>query len=134
MPTGLDTGTVKDSVSVFITSLSDFPSIAAPTFGSVVELYQPKIRTEFEGNYVQSRNRSTRTRKRWSWKWAAMTLEDYQTLTSFIESTGSSAFNFVEWVTGTPYVCTIPSDTFLATYVNKGETYYLSVELPMEQQ
>ena len=133
MATGLDTGIVRDSVSVLITSLSDWPSIAVPTFGTTASDYLPTVRTEFEGNYVQSRLRTTRARRQWSLKWNVMTETDYQTLRAFFLSYQGSAFNWIEPVTSTPYVCRFSNDTLTSTHIDKGAEHYRSVELNIEE-
>jgi len=133
MPTGVDTGQVRDSVSVLITSLSDWPSIAAPTYPMTVREYKPVIRTEFEGNYVISRPRTTRARKQWSLKWNTMVESDYQILEAFFNTYQGSAFNWTEPGTGTPYICRFSDDSLQSSVVTRGEEYIRSVDLNIEE-
>jgi hypothetical protein len=130
-----DKATVRDRVSVWIyyAPLPNWPSIAAPTFGSTEEDYRPQIRTEFDGNYVQSRVRATRSVKRWVWRWNYMTEADYQTLITFFQTNQGGSFNFTHPVTSVAYACRFSGNSLSSTFVTRGETYYRSVEVGIEE-
>jgi hypothetical protein len=131
---------VSDDVSVAeaksiirFTFPADWPSIAAPTFGTTVEVYKPQIRTEFDGNYVQSRPRMTREIRRWVLKWNVMTEADYQTLAAFFVSNQGNSFNWTESVTSTSYLCRFSANSLSSVHVSRGATYYRSVEVMIEE-
>ena len=97
-----------------------WPTIAAPTYTTGGEVYRPQIRSEFEGNYVQSRPRSTRATRRWTLVWNAMTNADYGTLeTAFIADIGAT-FSWTEPITTTSYTVRYSEDSLKWSHVNKG--------------
>jgi len=96
-----------------------FPSIAAPTYTTGGEVYRPQIRTEFEGNYVQSRPRSTRATRRWTLVWNAMTEADYGTLDAFFITNIGTTFSWTEPVTSNSYTVRFSGDSLKWQHVNK---------------
>lgn len=80
-----------------------WPSIIAPTYSTGGETYLPQLRTEFEGNYVQSRPRSTRATRRWMLVWDDMPEADFQLLeAAFIADMGTT-FSWTEPATSVVY-------------------------------
>ena len=97
-----------------------WPSIALPTYTTGGEVYKPQIRTEFEGNYVQSRPRATRATRRWTLVWTAMTEANYGTLeTAYLTDIGTT-FSWNEVVTGNAYTVRYSEDSLRSQHVNKG--------------
>jgi len=113
--------------------MAAWPSIAEPTYGSSVEVYKPQVRTEFDGNYVQSRPRSTREIRRWTLKWNYMTEANYQTLETFFIANQGTSFTWTEPVTSTGYTCRFSGNGLSSTHVNRGATYYRSVDATIEE-
>lgn len=97
-----------------------WPTIKAPTYTTGGEVYRPQIRTAFEGNYVQSRPRSTRATRRWTLVWNAMTEADYQSLETAFTSDVGSTFSWTEPVTLASYTVRYSEDSLKSTFVNLG--------------
>lgn len=97
-----------------------WPSIAQPTYTTGGETYLPQIRTEFEGNYVQSRPRATRAIRRWTLVWKSMTDGDFSSLESAFISDMGTTFSWTEPVTSTSYTVRYSTDSLRWQHVNKG--------------
>ena len=97
-----------------------WPSIAAPTYSTSGTVYRPQIRTEFEGNYVQSRPRSTRATRQWTLVWNAMTDADFATLDAFFIANVGETFSWTEPVTATGYTVRFSTDSLSYSFANKG--------------
>jgi len=97
-----------------------WPSIAAPTYSTGGEVYRPQVRTEFEGNYVQSRPRSTRATRRWTLVWNAMTEANFSTLDAFFIANAGTTFSWTEPVTSTSYTVRFSEDSLKWTHSDKG--------------
>jgi hypothetical protein len=91
-----------------------------PQYGTDGEFYKPQIRTEFEGNYVQSRARSTRGIMRWNLKWESMPEADFQTLRTFFNTNQGGSFNWTEPVTSTARIVRFSEDSLRWSHSNKG--------------
>lgn len=95
--------------------MADWPSISNPDYGLEEDHYKPQIRTEFEGNYVQSRARATRSINRWNLTWALLLEADFQTLLTFFDTNLGSSFTWVHPVTSVSYTCRFSQDTLKST-------------------
>ena len=81
--------------------MASWPSIPNPSYGLEAEVYLPQVKTEFEGNYVQSRPKTTRSRLRFpNLGWAAMTEANYQTLETFFLANQGGSFDGTSAFTG----------------------------------
>jgi len=97
-----------------------WPSIAAPTYTTGGEVYRPQIRTEFEGNYVQARPRSTRATRRWNLVWNAMTNADFETLDAFFIANIGVTFPWTEPITSTSYTVRFSEDSLKWSHSDLG--------------
>jgi hypothetical protein len=97
-----------------------WPAIAAPTFTTGGAIYRPQIRTEFEGNYVQSRPRATRATRRWTLVWNAMTEAHYQLLDAYFIANIGVTFSWTEPITTTSYTVRFSEDSLQWSHFNKG--------------
>jgi hypothetical protein len=95
--------------------MANWPTIETPSIDFEEETYFPFVRTEFEGNYVQQRPRSTRSRKRFSLKWKAMTQADYDALVAAFVA--GELLTWTHPVTSTSYTVIFSEDSLKARYV-----------------
>jgi hypothetical protein len=100
--------------------MMSWPTIAQPTYTTGGEVYLPQIRTEFEGNYVQSRKRATRALRRWTLVWNAMTEAHYTLLDAAFISDQGTTFSWTEPVTSTNYTVRYSENSLKWNHVNKG--------------
>lgn len=97
-----------------------WPSIAAPSYSTGGEVYRPQIRTEFEGNYVQSRPRTSRTTRRWTLVWENMSEADYGTFETYFLAHVGLTDTWTEPVTSTSYTFRFASDSLKWSHSNLG--------------
>lgn len=90
--------------------MATFPSIRLPDFKTTPVFYKPRVQTEFEGNYIQSRARATRGRHKWTLNWSYMSETNYQTLETFFNDNIGNSFTWTHPVTSTSYTCVFGSD------------------------
>jgi hypothetical protein len=107
-----------------------WPNISASDYGLDEEYYKPQIRTEFEGNYVQSRAKSTRARNRWALHWLYMTEAEFQTLKTFFNTNQGLSFTWVHPVTSVSYSCFFSVDSLKSKINING---YREVDVMIEE-
>jgi hypothetical protein len=122
---------VSPSPSVSPSTAPEWLGISKPSMGGVQEtIYKPIVRTEFEGNYVQVRARSTRARKMWTLTWNVITEADYQVLAAYFNTTQGSTFTWIHPVTGTEYTCIFSEPILTSQQLLDG---YRSTSLKIEE-
>lgn len=110
--------------------MANWPSISPPDYGLSEDFYKPQVRTEFEGNYVQSRPRSTRAVHRWSLKWSALLESEFQTLKTFFDTNQGTSFTWTHPLTSVSYSCRFSTDTLTSRIVVND---YREVECSIEE-
>jgi len=112
--------------------MSAFPSIANPSRGLEEVVYLPKIKTEFENNYVQTRKTATRDRSKWTLVWNTLSETDYQSLLTFFKANQGLSFTWTHPVSLSVYTCVFSSDE-LKGKVGKYPNTRENVTLPIEE-
>ena len=107
-----------------------WPAIAVPSYTTGGEIYLPQVRTEFDGNYVQSRKKVTRETRKWGLHWNNMTNADFLLLEAAFIADQGNAFPWDEPVTGTVYSVRYGEDSLRWTHVEKG---YRRVSVALEE-
>ncbi len=111
--------------------MATFPAtLPNPNVGFDGELYLPQIRNEFEGNYVQSRPRSSRAIRRFALRWNVLTAAQFAILETFFLANQGSMFTYTD-VIGTERTCRFSADFLKWQYYNS--SYYINVECPLEE-
>lgn len=87
-----------------------------PSFPLKEEIYKPKLKTEFEKNYVHIRDTLSRRRKRFTITWEALPNDEYQSILDFLDKNSGSAFYWVNPVDNVTYTVYFPSDTISAEF------------------
>ncbi|MEW6265302.1 MAG: hypothetical protein AB1641_19665 [Thermodesulfobacteriota bacterium] len=90
--------------------MAAFPDILAPDDISE-ELYLPQVRTDFEGNYVQSRPAVSRARRRFTLKWNALENADYDSLETFFLANQGISFTWTHNVSDVVYTVRFSGDS-----------------------
>ena len=71
-------------------------AVANPDFKTYrASVYCPANHTEFEGNVIATRPRSTRPRGEWRMSWSSMSDADKGTLEDFFRANAGKAFDFI---------------------------------------
>jgi len=110
--------------------MTNWPSIAQPSYNSSEEYYRPQIKTEFEANYAQSRPTATRSIYRWSLKWSAMPLADYATLKTFFNTNQGLSFTWTNAIDSSSHTVRFSDSSLKAQYITKD---YVGVEVNIEE-
>jgi len=111
--------------------MATFPTtLPKPNVGFDGELYFPQIKSEFEGNYTQSRPRSARGVRRFSLIWNVLTAANFATLQTFFLANQGSMFTYTD-VLGTERTCRFSENSLRWKYYNT--SYFINVECPIEE-
>lgn len=97
---------------------NNWPSIQNPSRPFDEDVFLPQVRTEFEGNYVQTRPKVSRAKKKWALYWKGMREEDYQTLIKFFRLNQGTSFTWTHPVSGTSYTCVFSGDNLRSRIIN----------------
>ena len=88
-------------------------------------------RTEFEGNYVQSRPRVTRGRSKWPLAWHIMEESDYQDLLAFFAANQGGSFDWTHPASAVEYACRFSEDQLTSKIASTGKRK--DVKCPIEE-
>lgn len=111
--------------------MATFPTtLPNPNVGFDGELYFPQIKSEFEGNYTQSRPRSARGIRRFPLIWNILSAADFGDLQTFFLANQGSMFTYTD-VFGILRTCRFSGDSLKWKYLNT--SYYVNVECPIEE-
>jgi len=109
--------------------MADFPALGNPLNGFKEGNINKTIKSNFNGNYTQTRKVASRTRKSFSCDYI-LTQAQYQTLVTFFNTYVGSNFNFTHPVTSTVYFCFFTIDSLYAIYTTDD---FIKVSIQMEE-
>lgn len=110
--------------------MAAWPSIKNPDNGFEEDVYLPVVRTEFEGNYVQTRVRAGRERRRWNLSWNMMSETDYLLLDAFFLANQGISFTWTHPKTSASYTCFFSGDSLKSRLIITG---WRSVQCSIEE-
>lgn len=114
-------------------STPTFPTVANPDYNNYSERFiRPARRTEFEGNAMSTRPRSTVTRRVLSIGWRSMTQADKDAVFGFFDDYQGYAFLFTPPLETTAILVVFGDDELAATAVGPDGTSGLRWRLSLE--
>ena len=111
--------------------MASFPTLSVcATNDFKEEIIKPIVKTQFEGNYAQTRPKYTRTTKNFTLKYMFITEADKSTLNAFFETYRGSSFDWTHPRTSTVHSVRFAEDILKYKYLDVG---LYEVSVPLEE-
>jgi hypothetical protein len=95
----------------------NYPTLPKPRIDTTEEAYTPIVKTEFEGNYLQSRRGAKRIRRKFLLDYKDVTLAEFQTLYDFWKNYAGTNVTFTHFQTSEVIECVIVNETLKKEWV-----------------
>lgn len=108
-----------------------FPTLSVPPHKDYTEeIVKPIIKSEFDGNYAQTRPRFTRSTINFSLKFKSMLIADKTTLQAFFSANSGSSFDWLNPTDAVTYTVRFAEDSLSFRHMGAG---YYETTIELEQ-